>query len=81
MSLADDPVIMNMDQSDEETPPITKMVDEAVIFTGGKSLSSLIFPYMTRAVLETEATEISVEMKLAAVKELNELSKDSKTFG
>lgn len=69
MSMADGPVVMYMDQSNEEAS--TKMADDAIIFTGGKSISSLIFPYMIRAVLETEASEINVEMKLAAIKELD----------
>jgi len=73
MSLADGPIIMSIGQSNDETPISTKKADDAIIFTGSKSLSSLIFPYMTRAVLETEASEINVEMKIAAVKELHQL--------
>ena len=66
---------MSMGQSDEGTAATPKMADDAVIYTGVNKNSSLIFPYMTRAVLETEASEINVEMKLAAIKELHALSK------
>ena len=69
MSMADGPVIMSMDQSNEEASSIS--ADDAIIFTGGKSISSLIFPYMIRAVLETDASEINVEMTLYADKELD----------
>lgn len=80
MSLADGPIIMSIDQSDEKIPVSTKRADDAIIFTGDKSLSALIFPYMTRAVLETESKEVTIDMKVAAVKELYELSKVRTSF-
>lgn len=68
-SMAENPIIMTMDDcSDIER--VKKAAGECVVITGGKNQSALIFPYMTRAVLETEATQINVEMKVAAAKEL-----------
>jgi len=74
-SLADKPIIMTMDLDGQKNSAVSKIADDAIVFTGGKSLSSLIFPYMTRAVLETEAREINTPMKLAAAKALDELIK------
>ena len=78
MSLAENPIVMTMDPCDNRNAAVAKRADDAIIFTGGKSLSSLIFPYMTRAVLETEAREINIPMKIAAAKALDEITKRDK---
>ena len=72
-SFAYNPIIMTMDACDN-TDRVKNASGEAIIFTGAKNQSSLIFPYMTRAVLEVEAKEINLEMKVAAAKELDQVS-------
>ena len=77
-----------MDPCDSRNAAVAKRADDAIIFTGGKSLSSLIFPYtqtpyMTRAVLESKpykpklAREINIPMKIAAAKALRPKALDS----
>lgn len=80
MSLAKNPIVMTMDPCDNKNAAVAKRADDAIVFTGGKTLSSLIFPYMTRAVLETEAREINIDMKIAAAKALDEITKNKKTL-
>ena len=79
MSLAYNPIIMNIDpygNNNLAMLPLSLRSEDAIVFTAGKSISSLIIPYMTRAVLETEAREINLPMKIAAAKALDELKKD-----
>jgi len=69
-SLAYNPIIMTMDACND-TERVKRAAGEAIVFTGGRNQSSLILPYMTRAVLETEVKEINLAMKVAAAKELD----------
>ena len=64
MSLAKNPIVMTMDPCDNKNTAVAKRADDAIVFTGGKTLSSLIFPYMTRAVLETREIDIDVITKI-----------------
>jgi len=71
-SLAEKPIILTMELSVKQTMFEDKRPD-AIMLTGGKFLDHLILPYMTKAVLQTESSEINMSMKLAAAEQLDQI--------
>ncbi len=81
-SMAKDPIVFAMANPDPEiTPPEAKAVREDVIIGTGRSdynnqvNNVLCFPFLFRGALDTHASAINAEMKLAAVKALADLGK------
>ncbi len=81
-SMAADPIVFAMANPDPEiTPPDAKAVRSDVIIGTGRSdyanqvNNVLCFPFLFRGALDTNASAINDEMKLAAVKALAELAK------
>ncbi|WP_029918406.1 NADP-dependent malic enzyme [Pelobacter seleniigenes] len=81
-SMAKDPIVFAMANPDPEiTPPDAKSVRGDVIIGTGRSdyanqvNNVLCFPFLFRGALDTHATAINDEMKLAAVKALADLAK------
>ncbi|MGW8312364.1 MAG: NADP-dependent malic enzyme [Desulfuromonadales bacterium] len=81
-SMAKDPIVFAMANPDPEiTPPEAKAVrDDVIIGTGRSDYNNqvnnvLCFPFLFRGALDTHASAINDEMKLAAVKALAELAK------
>jgi len=81
-SMAKDPIVFAMANPDPEiTPPEAKSVRGDVIIGTGRSdyanqvNNVLCFPFLFRGALDTHATAINDEMKLAAVKALADLAK------
>ncbi|PLX98533.1 MAG: NADP-dependent malic enzyme [Desulfuromonas sp.] len=81
-SMAPDPIVFAMANPDPEiTPPEAKAVRSDVIIGTGRSdyenqvNNVLCFPFLFRGALDTHATAINDEMKLAAVKALADLAK------
>jgi len=72
-SLAEDPVILTMELSVMQKMFESKRPD-AIMLSGGKFLDHLILPYMTKAVLQTESTEINMAMKIAAAEQLFQIN-------
>jgi malate dehydrogenase (oxaloacetate-decarboxylating)(NADP+) len=84
MSMAKDPIVFAMANPDPEiTPPDAKAVrDDVIIGTGRSDYNNqvnnvLCFPFLFRGALDTHASAINDEMKLAAVKALAELAKEA----
>ncbi len=82
-SMAKDPIVFAMANPDPEiTPPEAKAVrDDVIIGTGRSDYNNqvnnvLCFPFLFRGALDTHASAINDEMKLAAVKALAELTKE-----
>jgi len=82
-SMAKDPIVFAMANPDPEiTPPEAKAVREDVIIGTGRSdyenqvNNVLCFPFLFRGALDTHASAINNEMKLACVKALAELAKE-----
>jgi len=82
-SMAKDPIVFAMANPDPEiTPPDAKAVrDDVIIGTGRSDYNNqvnnvLCFPFLFRGALDTHASAINAEMKLAAVKALAELAKE-----
>ncbi len=82
-SMAKDPIVFAMANPDPEiTPPEAKEVrDDVIIGTGRSDYNNqvnnvLCFPFLFRGALDTHASAINDEMKLAAVKALAELAKE-----
>ncbi|MBN1956586.1 MAG: NADP-dependent malic enzyme [Desulfuromonadales bacterium] len=82
-SMAKDPIVFAMANPDPEiTPPDAKAVrDDVIIGTGRSDYANqvnnvLCFPFLFRGALDTHASAINDEMKLAAVKALAELAKE-----
>ena len=82
-SMAKDPIVFAMANPDPEiTPPEAKAVrDDVIIGTGRSDYNNqvnnvLCFPFLFRGALDTHASAINAEMKLAAVKALAELAKE-----
>ncbi|MDG5467559.1 NADP-dependent malic enzyme [Deltaproteobacteria bacterium IMCC39524] len=82
-SMAKDPIVFAMANPDPEiTPPEAKAVrDDVIIGTGRSDYNNqvnnvLCFPFLFRGALDTHASAINDEMKLAAVKALAELAKE-----
>jgi len=83
ISMAKDPIVFAMANPDPEiTPPDAKAVrDDVIIGTGRSDYNNqvnnvLCFPFLFRGALDTHASAINDEMKLAAVKALAELAKE-----
>ena len=81
-SMATDPIVFAMANPDPEiTPPDAKAVRSDVIIGTGRSdyanqvNNVLCFPFLFRGALDTNASAINDEMKLAAVNALAELAK------
>ena len=81
-SMAKDPIVFAMANPDPEiTPPDAKAVrDDVIIGTGRSDYANqvnnvLCFPFLFRGALDTHASAINDEMKLAAVKALADLAK------
>ncbi|GAB4173567.1 MAG: NADP-dependent malic enzyme [Geothermobacteraceae bacterium] len=81
-SMAKDPIVFAMANPDPEiTPPEAKAVRDDVIIGTGRSdypnqvNNVLCFPFLFRGALDTHASAINEEMKMAAVKALAELAK------
>jgi len=81
-SMAKDPIVFAMANPDPEiTPPEAKEVrDDIIIGTGRSDYANqvnnvLCFPFLFRGALDTHASAINDEMKLAAVKALADLAK------
>jgi len=82
-SMAKDPIVFAMANPDPEiTPPEAQAVREDVIIGTGRSdynnqvNNVLCFPFLFRGALDTHASAINDEMKLAAVKALADLAKE-----
>lgn len=82
-SMAKDPIVFAMANPDPEiTPPEAKAVrDDVIIGTGRSDYNNqvnnvLCFPFLFRGALDTHASAINDEMKLAAVKALAALAKE-----
>jgi len=82
-SMAKDPIVFAMANPDPEiTPPEAKMVrDDVIIGTGRSDYNNqvnnvLCFPFLFRGALDTHASAINDEMKMAAVKALAQLAKE-----
>jgi len=82
-TMAKDPIVFAMANPDPEiTPPDAKAVREDVIIGTGRSdynnqvNNVLCFPFLFRGALDTHASAINDEMKLACVKALAELAKE-----
>ncbi len=82
-SMAKDPIVFAMANPDPEiTPPEAKAVrDDVIIGTGRSDFNNqvnnvLCFPFLFRGALDTHASAINDEMKLACVKALAELAKE-----
>ncbi len=82
-SMAKDPIVFAMANPDPEiTPPEAKEVrDDVIIGTGRSDYNNqvnnvLCFPFLFRGALDTHASAINDEMKLAAVKALADLAKE-----
>jgi malate dehydrogenase (oxaloacetate-decarboxylating)(NADP+) len=82
-SMAKDPIVFAMANPDPEiTPPEAKAVrDDVIIGTGRSDYENqvnnvLCFPFLFRGALDTHASAINDEMKLAAVKALADLAKE-----
>jgi len=82
-SMAKDPIVFAMANPDPEiTPPEAKEVRGDVIIGTGRSdytnqvNNVLCFPFLFRGALDTHASAINDEMKLAAVKALADLAKE-----
>ncbi len=82
-SMAKDPIVFAMANPDPEiTPPEAKAVrDDVIIGTGRSDYDNqvnnvLCFPFLFRGALDTHASAINEEMKLAAVKALADLAKE-----
>ncbi len=82
-SMAKDPIVFAMANPDPEiTPPEAKAVrDDVIIGTGRSDYNNqvnnvLCFPFLFRGALDTHASAINDEMKLACVKALAELAKE-----
>ncbi len=82
-SMAKDPIVFAMANPDPEiTPPEAKAVrDDVIIGTGRSDYNNqvnnvLCFPFLFRGALDTHASAINAEMKLAAVMALAELAKE-----
>jgi len=82
-TMAKDPIVFAMANPDPEiTPPEAKAVrDDVIIGTGRSDYNNqvnnvLCFPFLFRGALDTHASAINDEMKLAAVKALAELAKE-----
>ncbi|RMF48378.1 MAG: NADP-dependent malic enzyme [Deltaproteobacteria bacterium] len=81
-SMAKDPIVFAMANPDPEiTPPEAKAVRDDVIIGTGRSdypnqvNNVLCFPFLFRGALDTHASAINEEMKMAAVKALANLAK------
>ncbi|KIH75779.1 allosteric NADP-dependent malic enzyme [Geoalkalibacter ferrihydriticus] len=81
-SMAKDPIVFAMANPDPEiTPPDAHAVRDDVIIGTGRSdypnqvNNVLCFPFLFRGALDTHASAINAEMKLAAVKALADLTK------
>uniref|UniRef100_UPI003D8136B1 NADP-dependent malic enzyme n=1 Tax=Trichloromonas sp. TaxID=3069249 RepID=UPI003D8136B1 len=81
-SMAKDPIVFAMANPDPEiTPPEAKAVrDDVIIGTGRSDYNNqvnnvLCFPFLFRGALDTHASAINAEMKLAAVHALANLAK------
>jgi len=81
-SMAKDPIVFAMANPDPEiTPPEAKAVrDDVIIGTGRSDYNNqvnnvLCFPFLFRGALDTHASAINDEMKLAAVKALANLAR------
>jgi malate dehydrogenase (oxaloacetate-decarboxylating)(NADP+) len=82
-SMAKDPIVFAMANPDPEiTPPEAKAVrDDVIIGTGRSDYENqvnnvLCFPFLFRGALDTHASAINNEMKLACVKALADLAKE-----
>jgi len=82
-TMAKDPIVFAMANPDPEiTPPEAKAVrDDVIIGTGRSDYNNqvnnvLCFPFLFRGALDTHASAINDEMKLACVKALAELAKE-----
>ncbi len=82
-SMAKDPIVFAMANPDPEiTPPEAKAVrDDVIIGTGRSDYNNqvnnvLCFPFLFRGALDTHASAINDEMKLAAVKALADLARE-----
>ena len=82
-SMAKDPIVFAMANPDPEiTPPEAKAVrDDVIIGTGRSDYENqvnnvLCFPFLFRGALDTHASAINDEMKLACVKALADLAKE-----
>ncbi len=82
-SMAKDPIVFAMANPDPEiTPPEAKAVrDDVIIGTGRSDYNNqvnnvLCFPFLFRGALDTHASAINDEMKLAAVHALAKLTKE-----
>jgi len=82
-SMAKDPIVFAMANPDPEiTPPEAKAVrDDVIIGTGRSDYNNqvnnvLCFPFLFRGALDTHASAINAEMKLAAVHALAKLAKE-----
>ncbi|MEJ2471466.1 MAG: NADP-dependent malic enzyme [Desulfuromonadales bacterium] len=82
-SMAKDPVVFAMANPDPEIlPPVAKQVrDDVIIGTGRSDYNNqvnnvLCFPFLFRGALDTHASAINDEMKIAAVKALADLAKE-----
>ncbi|MEJ2200838.1 MAG: NADP-dependent malic enzyme, partial [Desulfuromonadaceae bacterium] len=81
-NMAKNPIVFAMANPDPEiTPPEAKMVRDDIIIGTGRSdypnqvNNVLCFPFLFRGALDTHASAINEEMKLAAVKALADLAK------
>ena len=83
MSLADNPVIFAMANPNPEVTPThaKELRDDIIIATGRSDYPNQInnvmcFPFLFRAALDTRATKINEEMKLATAKCLAEMAQN-----
>ena len=84
LSMADDPIVFAMANPDPEIPyDVAVSVRKDIIMATGRSdhpnqvNNVLGFPFIFRGALDVRATKINEEMKMAAVKALAELTKES----
>ncbi len=82
-SMAKDPIIFALANPDPEIlpPDAMKVRSDAIVGTGRSDFSNqvnnvLCFPFLFRGALDTHATAINDEMKMAAVKALANLAKE-----
>ena len=82
-SMAARPIIFAMANPDPEITPeeVAEVRDDAIMATGRSDYPNQVnnvlgFPYLFRGALDARATQINMEMKIAAVKALAELARE-----
>ncbi len=82
-SMAKNPIIFAMANPDPEITPeeVAEVRDDAIMATGRSDYPNQVnnvlgFPYLFRGALDVRATQINMEMKIAAVRALAELARE-----